>query len=501
VAHAASGDAKLARSHGPVKIAGDTAARPGREDFDMRCSTRTRRTAAPALALTLALAACDARPAGPASRLPGDSAALAAAVDAVVESARRQHGIPAASVVLLRGGRTLLARGWGTADIAAATPATAHTVYAAGSISKSFTAAAVLRLAELGDLALDDPLHAYLPAAREHYADVRIVHLLAHTSGIPEFLFLPEFEAMDADTLRTADELHALVLRQPPRFAPGERWSYSNANYSLAAAVLERVTGSPYEDVLDALLFTPLGLTSLHHCTQLPGPGHARGYRAADDGPAPAPSANMNLARGDGGLCAAATDLAGWWRALADGRAIGARAASRMMTRVRLAGGDSADYGFGVSLVPLDGTHRRAAHHGAMPGHSAVVELHPDHDLVIALMTNLGGILLDELADVLARTVLGLPEPPTGPVPPDPAARDACAGTYDTGAFTLELAVREGTLRLDAPPPVPATALRHAGPGVFAGTDEPGIRVLCEPDARRIVLRMAGMHWYAPRVR
>ena len=189
--------------------------------------------------------------------------------DSVAMAMLQSRSVPGVSVVVTRGADVLIAKGYGLANRDTRTAATPRTVYQLGSISKQFTAAAVMRLAEKGMLRLDDAVSRHLPEYRPQGDSVRLSHLLHQTSGIREEFMLPRYGELIGDTTRPNAELMALIEREPLGFAPGSRWSYSNSNYALLAAILERVTGKPYERVLADEFFEPLRLTSLQWCSDV----------------------------------------------------------------------------------------------------------------------------------------------------------------------------------------------------------------------------------------
>lgn len=431
----------------------------------------------------------------------GDS--LGFAIDSIAEEARTRQTIPGLSIVVTRGGEVIHSKGYGTADRESGTPATPETVYQIGSISKQFTAAGILRLIERGALSLDDRVIDRLPELPGTWSEVRLRHLLHQTSGVPEFLFLPEFGEQSSDVERPASELRELIARQPLQFAPGERWSYSNSNYTLLAAVIERVSGMPYERFLERELFQPLGLTSFHHCSPRPSAPHqARGYGLRNGSVLAAPAENMNWARGDGGLCANAEDLARWGRALATGRVVSPRSFQSMTTPAPLHDGRVPAYGFGLSLIGLDSCPK-IAHHGAMSGYTGMLSFYPEEDLVIAVLVNRGGLWADGIEKAIAREVLGLPQPRFRAEPLAAGDAGRYAGTYDLGAFQVHIVERDGRLSIEAPPPAPTAPLLYQGDGRFVAETDPDAIQLAftvEGDrAERLVLSMAGMHWHGRR--
>lgn len=454
-----------------------------------------------AVAAILLLGGCGTRSPEASPGTPG-SAALAA-VDSIAEEARTRKSIPGLSIAITRGGRELLAKGYGVADLQSGAPATPRTVYQIGSISKQFTAAAVLRLVERSKLSLDDRATDVLAELPADWREVRLRHLLHQTSGIPDFLFLPELAAQSTDLHRPAAELVELIARQPLQFSPGERWSYSNSNYTLLAAAIERITGTPYERFLAREFFQPLGLSSIHHCSPYPAaPHHARGYGLRDGAVTPAPVENMNWARGDGGLCADARDLARWARALAAGQVVEPASYRSMTTSLPVKDGTVPAYGYGLSLVPLDG-RRKVAHHGAMTGFMGMLAYYPDEDLAIAVLTNRGGLTADAIEKAIARKLLGLPQPAFEDLPLGAAEASAYEGTYDLGAFPVRIVRLQDRLWMEAPPPVPTAPLLHRGEGKLVAEADPDSVQLTFPSEggknRRLILSMAGMHWYGRR--
>ncbi|HEX8335996.1 MAG TPA: serine hydrolase domain-containing protein [Pyrinomonadaceae bacterium] len=176
---------------------------------------------------------------------------LEAAVDEIAADALRVRPLPGLSVAVARGGKIVLAKGYGFADLERKVPATPETVYQIGSVSKQFTAAAVMRLVERGKVSLDDQLTKYLPdyPTRGHRPLVR--HLLHQTSGIKEFFTVKGFDEMESGPPQkySRQDLIDLFKREPFVYAPGERWAYSNSNYTLLAgqaALYSAPSGRPH---------------------------------------------------------------------------------------------------------------------------------------------------------------------------------------------------------------------------------------------------------------
>jgi CubicO group peptidase (beta-lactamase class C family) len=180
----------------------------------------------------------------------------------VVRAELERRGWPATSVLVVDRGRVL-------ANVGHRTPPDRDPrdlVYPLGSIGKMFTAAALHRLAERGHVDLDARVAAYLPDWPASWQDVRVHQLLGHTSGIADFWFVPEAAKLAGDPDARASDLARVMAQVPLEFEPGTRFSYSNTAYQAAARIIEHRTGLSYDAYLTREFFTPLGMTSMHHC-------------------------------------------------------------------------------------------------------------------------------------------------------------------------------------------------------------------------------------------
>jgi CubicO group peptidase (beta-lactamase class C family) len=438
---------------------------------------------------------------------------------AIAREELERDRLPGMAIAVARTGTVVVDEGLGWADLESSIPATAGDVFQLGSIGKQFTAAGVMLLVERGAVSLEAPIATYLRRAPPAWRDVRVRHLLQHSSGLREFITLPPFQRGASDVTRPSSELVDLIAAEPLGFRPGDRWSYSNSNYTLLAAILEQVTGKPYEVFLDEELFTPLGLDSLHHCPSVPpsatddrpesrAPRYATGYVVDGGRWWRSPPENMSWARGDGGLCGTARDLVRWIRALAQGRALSEDSYRRMIASEPTADGITPAYGFGLSLVPLDDRIARIGHHGAMAGFTAMLDYYPADDLAIAVLVNRGGATPEVLAKRLARSLLGLP-PRVAPEPgshPDVGA-PSFTGTWDIGITSFPIRVVEGSsgLRIEMPPPGTSDDLVPLGGDRFAAASAPdALEVWFERGAsgraEAMRLSMAELHWYGRRV-
>ncbi len=234
----------------------------------------------------------------------------AAAMDAFC----KERGFNGAILVAERG-KVLFSGGYGFADFEAGFPNTTETPFRIASITKPFTALCVLQLRERGLLDLDDPVSKYLPEYPGGEA-IKLIHLLSHTSGIPEYATVAFLGR--ADRPYTGDELLRHFRDKGLRFPPGTKFEYSNSNYIALGLIIERVSSLPYGDFVAKNVFEPVGMTASRYGG---GPGLATGYlRLAEGGGVPAFPIDLSSLYSSGGLVSSVEDLYKWDRALRGGR-------------------------------------------------------------------------------------------------------------------------------------------------------------------------------------
>jgi len=350
-----------------------------------------------------------------------------AAVDRAVQGAIDAGRVPGVSLGIAWRGTTCL-RAYGRADLENAVPVTGESVFWVMSVNKEFTAASVMLLAERGLLGLDDPLSRYLPTY-PWAQRVTIRQLLSHTSGIREFLAQPPerraaIEArMRADPSRGVPELVDFIAAMSPdvfEFTPGTSWKYSNTNYVLLGAVIERVSGMSWPEFMRRNLFEPLGLrdTAVDNLLEVV-PHRVRGYLRGPGGFRNAGDFPRNLAGPAGSLHSTARDLLAWQLALMGGRVVTQEHVRMMMSPARLGNGrpvgqehvpnalDNGIAAYGLGFMLNDDAGRRTVGHiGNFPGFETTLQTYPDHGLTLAILTNRSGAAT-ELAPQVARAILG----------------------------------------------------------------------------------------------
>jgi CubicO group peptidase (beta-lactamase class C family) len=341
-----------------------------------------------------------------------------------------------AQVAVVRGGDTLLLRGYGLADSEARRAVTLDQRFRIGSLTKQFTAAAIMRLAEGGKLSLDDDLSRWVPEFPLQGHRVRLRQLLNHTSGIHNYTESPAWPARWADDL-TPLQVVDLVARDTFDFAPGAQLSYSNTGYTLLGLVVERASGRPYAEFVRRELLAPLGLRRTSYCPSHPrGAEWASGYDVRNDAVVPAQYLSMTHPYAAGALCSTVGDFVGWQRALAAGRVVSPASYARMTTPDTLTNGERHTYGFGLGVGQYMG-HRMVMHEGGINGFNTSALRLPDDSLDVVVFSNTEGSGSGRLVQNLTRAVLGFPllahrpPPPPGADAVEPTLRDALVGVYD----------------------------------------------------------------------
>jgi CubicO group peptidase (beta-lactamase class C family) len=359
----------------------------------------------------------------------------------MVEREMAERKWPGATLLLVRGADTVAARAYGRADLELDVPARLDGVYWAGSVTKQFVAAALLRLAARGALSLDDSVGRWLPEAPPAWRGVGLRHLLWHTSGIRSYTGAPGAGAALVRPGVTSDSMLALVRALPADFAPGAQMLYNNTGYVLLGQVVERAAGRPLGEALRDDLLAPLGLGRTAYCDlRALVPGRAAGYGRTRDGRVErAVLWWPHAAHGAGALCSTVGDLVAWSRALHGGRVLDSASYRTLVAPGRLADGTALRYAMGLSLVPVAG--RRAYQHtGGIAGFTTWLAHLPDDSLHVAMMVNLiaGSERPSGVGERIVARVLGAaPEAR----PRALARRDAAAfeGAYGAGASLVRV--------------------------------------------------------------
>ena len=325
------------------------------------------------------------------------------AIDQYVAEQMAEQHLPGLSLAVVRDGEVILRRGYGLASLEMNVPVTPETVFQIGSLTKQFTAVAVLMLAERGKIGLDESVSRYVPGLPAAWGGVSVRHLLNHTSGIKSFTGLPDFIDRLAPLPTTREGIVSLIADEPLEFSPGESYAYNNTGYYLLGHVIEQTSGRSYAAFLQERIFNPLAMTDTRvNVVEDIIPNRACGYGWAEDRWCNAPHVSMDWVYSAGALIATAPDLAKWDMALGREDLLPHSAWENAWTPTRLNDGTAAEYGFGWIVSERNG-HRSLSHGGGIPGFASFMERFPDDDLSVVVLTN----LLPSSTAEIARAVAG----------------------------------------------------------------------------------------------
>ena len=383
-----------------------------------------------------------------------DTPAFAAQVDALFQDSVASD-TPGAAVLIARDGKKLLEKGYGLAQVETRTPITSDTRFRIGSITKQFTAAAILKLQEQGRLSVNDPVSKYVPdwpRGRE----VTLRHLLTHSSGIHNFTAKPGF-ATNVTLATPLERLVSSFKNDPYDFAPGEKFRYSNSGYVLLGLVIEKVSGETYESCLRRMFFKPLRMksTGVYPSGGLPLANEAFGYAFENGKVRRSVNWDMSNVPAAGNLYSTAHDLFLWNEALFAGKVLSAASTRAAFTVGVLAGDDpthpeDTGYGDGWTIDRLNGA-REISHGGELAGFGSYLLRLPDTHLTVVVLLNcvpqLPKLQQWSLAREIARRTLDPElapnEKPTLAANVPSAALDAIIGRYNMGDGLILTITRE----------------------------------------------------------
>lgn len=342
-----------------------------------------------------------------------------------------QQGRFSGAVLVAQHGQIRFKQAYGMASHEYQTPNTAQTVFGIGSLSKPFTAIAILQLAEQGKVQVTDPLATYLPGYPQGER-IRLHHLLTNTSGLPDYVTTADF-AQQMRLPTTVDALIALFQDRPLLMEPGTAISYSNSNWVLLGAIIERISGLSYGDYLAQRIFQPAGMIhSGYDRADLVIGGRAEGYVQTAGQPVRAAFVDPSSMYAAGGLYSTVPDLYRWQQALASHTLL-TPASYAQMTASHVAA-ETGAYGYGWFNDTHFGRHREG-HDGGTPGFLSLAVRYPADELSLILLANSEASAIHEIEHALAAIALNQPyELPTGRtfVQVDPARFPAYVGRYET---------------------------------------------------------------------
>jgi len=331
------------------------------------------------------------------------------------------------TVLVVDGDKVLLDKGYGMADLGWGNANAPDVKFHLGSLTKQFTAALVLLLQEDGKLKIDDPVSKYLPDTPKTWEKITLAELLGHTSGIPNFTDMKEFGVWRMNP-HTVDEELAFFKDKPLDFERGSKFAYSNSNFEVLGAVIEKVSGKKYVDMLQERILTPLGMKDSGLDTdELILPRRAQGYMQGKDGLVLARSESMTVPWAAGSMYSTTGDLLKWEHGLFGGKVLNADSLKAMTTPGK------GNYGLGVFISDKDGV-KVVDHGGGIEGFNTHLAYVPEKRIAIVVLGNVNGGAPGQMGGQLLDVVLGKPvtlasERKAVPIPKDELAK--FVGVYD----------------------------------------------------------------------
>ncbi|MXO95924.1 serine hydrolase [Erythrobacter aquimaris] len=322
-----------------------------------------------------------------------------------IVSASEDDGKFMGTALVAIGDEILLDSGYGSANLEWDISNSPRTKFRIGSVTKQFTAAAILLLAERGEINLDEAIGTYWSKAPASWDAVTIRHLLHHTSGIPNVTSFEDFGKWKyLPTER--DELIARFSDKPLEFEPGAKWAYSNSGYLLLSAIVEEVGGSPYAEFVKENFFTPLQMadTAIDVTAEIV-PYRASGYSPSDDAMVNADYVDMGIPQGAGALYSTTHDLLKWQRGLFGGKVLRPESLAMMVAPAIEAMPDSG-YGMGVLVTEKD-DGRLIWHGGGIEGFNSFLGHDPDRNITVVVLANLNGGAANTLGQSLVTLARG----------------------------------------------------------------------------------------------
>lgn len=317
---------------------------------------------------------------------------------------------PGCSVAATQDGRIVLERGYGMADLEQGVAIRPHTVFNMASVSKQFTAASIVLLADQGKLSLDDDVRKFVPELPDYGKTITIRHLGNHTSGIRDWLDLVALGGWNwVDEMPTQRVLDVIVRQKQLNFTPGSKYSYSNSGYILLAVIIERVSGKTLGPFAEEHIFKPLGMlhSRFYDDRRMIMQNRAVGHYRETDGILRVWRPTYEIV-GDGALLTTVEDMVLWERNFLEPR-LGNKpqhVIAQLIEPARLNDGSTIDYAFGLAVGEYRGL-RTVSHAGGIPGYSTYMLRFPDQRFSVQLMCNQGDLPSSQLAQSVAEVYLG----------------------------------------------------------------------------------------------
>ena len=364
---------------------------------------------------------------------------------------------PGYSIIVDQGGETVYERHRGFADIDKRFLITRNTVFKIGSITKSYTALAILRLVEEGRIELDSPISAHLSGLDSPLADVTVRQLLTHTSGVANYTSLPGAMQVVMREQNSREDILSLFKDLPLEFDPGSAFGYSNSGYYLLGLLIEAATGDDFFEHVETHVLDALGLESTY-VGDFPtsSANKAHGYFPSPGGFSGSPVLARLTPFSAGAFEATASDLVKFQRAVFHATAISDDLLSSVTNTGEFPSGHKHNYALGAHYVGVFHGRERVHHSGEIPGFTSQYEYFPDDDITIAVLINADGAPQSAhgLSIKIVREIFDIPQPDLSTAEVSQELLDAYAGQYKMSPFrtglgdTIRVVVDGGVLQL-----------------------------------------------------
>jgi CubicO group peptidase (beta-lactamase class C family) len=323
---------------------------------------------------------------------------LTSKIDQILNSFAEREGFQGA-VLVARNGKVLLSKGYGLADRDKNIPNTPHTKFRLGSVTKQFTAMAILILQAQSKLNVQDPICRYIEDCPAAWKDITIHHLLTHTSGIPDFTNFPGYLATRA-TPSSPEQTIARFKDKPLNFPPGEQWKYSNSGYIVLGYIIEQVSGQSYEAFLQQNIFEPLQMkdTGYDHNDGSLAIGYTGTWRTEAD------YIDMTIPYAAGGLYSTVEDLYRWDQALYTEQLVPKDLLDLMFTPHAKTSDPGLSYGYGWDVGKMN-NHKAVGHGGGIEGFATGIRRYTDDKVTIIVLSNRDTTNVSRIADQIAQAV------------------------------------------------------------------------------------------------
>jgi CubicO group peptidase (beta-lactamase class C family) len=359
--------------------------------------------------------------------------------DALMSETFKDDG-PGAVALVIKDEKVLYRKAFGMANLELGVKMKPENIFRIGSITKQFTASAILKLRDEGKLSLDDAITKYIKDYPTHGHEITIKHLLTHTSGIKSYTALAEWDAEVKKREHTPKEVIDVFKHQPMDFDPGEQWKYSDSGYFLLGYIIEIVSGKTYEKYIDTEFFRPLGMVSSSYgSTSRIIPNRASGYGRDENGYINAPFLNMTNPYAAGALLSNVDDLYKWYSAVMEDKVISKASREEAHSTYKLKNGKTTGYGYGWLIGNIQGS-LTISHPGGINGFLTSSMYLPEEKLFVAVFSNCTCNPPRNILNKVAALAIGKPFTSIKKIELDDAITDKYLGKYElTPNFVISI--------------------------------------------------------------